>query len=83
MPDNAKPAETLPIVVGPSEALGGLAKALRTLRDPKIWLRIGMLAVGFVLTYIALWKLTGDNRLSPTSKTVIKLGTAVVTKKVK
>lgn len=82
MPDTSKPVETLP-VAGPSEALGGLAKALRTLRDPGTWLRIGMLVVGFVLTYLALWKLTGDNRLSPTAKTIIKVGSAVVTKKVK
>lgn len=82
MPDNAKPVETLP-VGPPSDALGGLAKALRTLRDPKMWLRIGMLAVGFVLTYLAIWQLTGDNRLSPTSKTIINIGKAVVTKKVK
>lgn len=82
MPDNAKPPEAVPISA-PSGALGGLAKALQTLRDPKMWLRIGMLLTGFVLTYLAIWQLTGDNRLSPTSKTIIKLGTAVVTKKVK
>jgi len=82
MPDNATPPQTLP-VASPSEALGGLAKALRTLRDPKMWLRIGMFLTGAFLVWLAIWQLTGDNRLSPTSKTIIKLGTAVVTKKVK
>lgn len=82
MPDNVKPVETVPISA-PSDVLAGLAKALQTLRDPKMWLRIGMFLTGFVLTYLALWKLTGDNRLSPTSKTIIKIGTAAVTKKVK
>lgn len=83
MPDNAKPVETLPVAVGPSEALGGLAKALRTLRDPGTWLRIGMFLTGMLLLLLGLLQVTGDNKMSDTTKTVIKLGTAVVTKKVK
>lgn len=82
MPDNAKPVETMPIA-GPSDALAGLAKAFRTLRDPGTWLRIGLFLVGFLLLLFALVQLTGDNKLSDTTKTVIKVGTAVVTKKVK
>lgn len=82
MPENAKPVETMPIAA-PSDALAGLAKALRTLRDPGTWLRIGLFLVGFLLLLFALVQLTGDNKLSDTTKTVIKVGTAVVTKKVK
>lgn len=82
MPDSARPVETLP-VSAPSDALAGLAKALRTLRDPGTWLRVGLFLTGFVLLLLGLLSLTGDNKLSDTSKTVIKLGTAVVTKKVK
>lgn len=83
MPESGKPAETMPVASPAGGPLAGLAKAVATLRDPKMWLRIGMFTVGFTLTYVAIWKLTGDNRLSDASKTVIKVGAAVVTKKVK
>lgn len=82
MPDNVRPVETLP-VGAPSDALAGLAKAFRTLRDPGTWLRIGLFLVGGLLLLFALLQLIGDNKLSDTTKTVIKVGTAVVTKKVK
>lgn len=76
MPDNVKPVETLP-VASPSDALGGLAKALRTLREPTIWLRVGMLLLGTVLLFMAILQLTGDNKLSDKTKTIVKVVAAV------
>lgn len=79
MSDNAKPVETLP-VAGPSDALGDLAKALRTLREPKVWLRVGMLILAVFLIVVGVLQITGDNKLSDTTKTVVKVAAAVIPK---
>lgn len=78
---SAQPVTVTP--VGVADSFSGLAKAIKTLSDPKIWLRVGMLAAGFVLTVLGFSRLMGDNQLGDTTKTAIKIGKAVVTKKVK
>src|SRR4051812_7818640 len=62
-----------------TSALTNLGKAIDTLSDPAMWTRIAMFIIGFALTIYALFKLTGDNQLSPMTKAVAK---AVVFKKV-
>ncbi|HVI71709.1 MAG TPA: hypothetical protein VM656_09520, partial [Pyrinomonadaceae bacterium] len=65
------------------DTFADISKALKTLRDPKMWLRIGMFLTGAFLTWLAIWQLTGDNQMGNVRKTIIKVGGALVTKKVK
>jgi hypothetical protein len=62
-----------------TSALTNLGTAIATLSDPNMWRRIAMFIIGFSLSLYAFMKLTGDNKLSPTTKMIAK---AVVTKKV-
>jgi hypothetical protein len=57
--------------------LDNLGKAVGTLSSAETWQRVGMFLVGFILVVVALFKLTGDNKLSDTTKAIGKM---VVTK---
>lgn len=48
-----------------------LQKAAAIITDPHMWLRIGMFILGGTLLIVALMKMTGDNKLSDTTKTVV------------
>lgn len=61
---------------GPLQPIVNLAKFLS---DPSTYRRLGMLLLGGALLIFALFKLTGDNKLSEGTKTIAK---AVVMKKV-
>jgi hypothetical protein len=73
---------TVPVGGGDS-AFGAIRKAIATVGDPKMWVRIGMFAAGVVLLYFSIWQLTGDNKLGEGTKAVLKLAGSVATKKVK
>jgi hypothetical protein len=59
--------------------LDNIGKAIDTLSDPKVWQRVAMFIIGAIMCIYAMFKLTGDNKLSPATKAIAKF---VVTKKV-
>lgn len=63
---------TVPVSNPTVGAFANLAKVLTTLDDPATWKRIGLFLAGFVLLIIALFRFTGDNKLSESTKTVAK-----------
>lgn len=59
--------------VGLKEDFSAISKAAKTLSNPGTWKRVGLFYIGMLLLLIAIIKSTGDNKLSDTSKTIIKL----------
>lgn len=72
---------SVPVATG-GPSFASLAKALDTLTDPRMWMRVGMALVAGVLFIIAVFQLTGDGQLSTASKKAVDLGKLVLTKKV-
>jgi hypothetical protein len=66
--------------VGLTDSLGNISKAVDTLSDPHTWVRVGYFVVGFILLIIAAFRLTGDNKLSDTTKTIAKVAAKVAVK---
>jgi hypothetical protein len=64
----------------PNSSLSTITDAIKFISDPNNWRRVGLFVAGLVLIVVAIFKLTGNNQLSPITKTVAK---AVITKKVK
>lgn len=77
------------VLTGPSSNFpggGGVVDAdpvelgnISAISDPTMWKRIAWFVLGLVLATIGLFKLTGDNKLSPITKAI---GKAVIMKKV-
>lgn len=65
------------VPVGFSDTIDGIKKAFDTLTDAHTWVRVGLFIGGFVLLVIALFKLTGDNKISDTTKAAAKLAIKV------
>ena len=65
------------VPVGFGDTVDGIKKAFDTLTDSHTWVRVGLFLGGFVLLVIALFKLTGDNKLSDTTKAAAKLAIKV------
>ena len=68
------------ISLDPNSSLSTITDAIKFISDPNNWRRVGLFVAGLVLIVVAIFKLTGNNQLSPITKTVAK---AVITKKVK
>jgi hypothetical protein len=57
----------------------GLSAAVAAITNKQTWLRIAMFILGGFLVLFALMKMTGNNQLSDTTKTVVKaVGTAAL-----
>jgi hypothetical protein len=52
--------------------VGNIGKAWDTLTSAHTYVRIGLFMAGFILLIIAIFKLTGDNKLSETTKAFAK-----------
>jgi hypothetical protein len=59
--------------------LDNVKKAIATLTNKAVWVRLGIFILGIVALFVGIMKLTGDNKLSETTKTAAKL---LVTRKV-
>lgn len=59
---------------------GNLDKVLSTLTNPGTWKRVAFFFAGLFLIMFALMKMTGDNKLSQTTKSAIRLATQGVVK---
>ncbi len=60
-------------IPGLSELIG----LIKALADPKTWTRVLMFLTGIVLIVIGIMKLTGDNKLSDTTKKIVKTAATV------
>jgi hypothetical protein len=70
--DAAGNATGTPVLSIPGSAeLGAIKKFAEFIIDPHNWLRVGLFVAGTILLVIALFKMTGDNKLSGTTKAVI------------
>lgn len=63
---------TVPVGLPKPGGYDNMVKIFDTLSDPGTWKRIGMFVAGFLLLIVALFKMTGDNKLSETTKSVAK-----------
>lgn len=63
---------TVPVSNPVTDGFGNLSKIFHTLSDPKTWIRIGLFLAGFVLLIVALFRFTGDNKLSEGTKAIAK-----------
>lgn len=68
------PKLTEPAIPNP---LNGLQKAGAALSDPNFWRRITYAILGAILLVWSMMKMTGDNQLSETSKSLLKTGAKV------
>lgn len=56
--------------VGLSDSLGGLTSLFTLLQNPRFWLRAALLFTGAGIVFYGFMKITGDNQLSQTTKSV-------------
>lgn len=61
---------TQPVGFTPGAGLAPLGDFLKFLVNPNSWRRIGMMVIGSLMLMFALFKMTGDNRLSGTTKAI-------------
>lgn len=61
---------TEPVGFTPGAGLAPLANFFKFLTSPDSWRRIGFMVVGSLMIIFALMKMTGDNRLSGTTKAI-------------
>jgi Lysozyme like domain len=59
-------------------ALESVGKFALFISDPHNWLRTGLFLAGFILLTVAIFKMTGDNQLSGTTKAVVGAATKAV-----
>lgn len=64
------------------QGIANLGEFFGKVMDPETWKRVALFVVGFAFIIFALFKLTGNNKLEEKTKTIAKIGAAVVTKKI-
>lgn len=69
-PGTAGGVQTTPVGLG--DTFDNLGKAWSTLTSAHTYVRVGLFLAGFILLIIAIFKLTGDNKLSETTKAFAK-----------
>lgn len=60
------------ISVDPNSSLGSITAALKFISDPNNWRRLAYFVAGLVLIVVAVFKVTGNNQLSPATKSLAK-----------
>lgn len=61
-----------------SDSLTSITNFLAMLKDPKYWLRLALIAVGAGLAFYGLMKLTGNNQLADSTKSVGKAAIGLI-----
>jgi len=61
------------ISVADGSSLQNIVDFFKFISDAHNWQRVGMFALGVILLIVGLFKLTGDNRLSQTTKSIAKV----------
>lgn len=77
-PDNSLPSApgTGTVTAGNGD-LQGLVNFAQAISDPNTWARIAYFVIGTIMCIWGLMKMTGDNKLSQTTKTVLKTAAEV------
>lgn len=60
-----------PAIANPLDPFKQLAGTVQTIMDPKLWIRIGLFLAGGILVIVGLFKLTGNNRIEPSTKAFV------------
>jgi hypothetical protein len=66
------PGATPATDVSIGDNLDNIKKVFTTLSDPQTWIRIGLFVAGFIMLIIGIFKMTGDNKLSEGTKSLVK-----------
>ncbi len=59
-------------------AYADLNEFAKRVTDKQTWVRAGLIALGWLLLVIGVMKMTGDNKLSDTTKTVVPVATRLL-----
>lgn len=65
------------ISIDDNSSLQSVVDFFKFISDAHNWQRVGLFALGVILLIIGLFKLTGDNKLSQTTKSIIKTAAVV------
>jgi hypothetical protein len=66
------PGAGVQVSVDPNSSISTVVDAIKFLSDADNWRRVGLFLVGLILIVVAIFKLTGNNQLSPITKGIAK-----------